>query len=58
MFSGEISNIGNLNRMKRIDNYLILLIEVGDMGEKALETIRRLSPETKQMLNLSCCKFC
>jgi hypothetical protein len=48
MFSGEISNIGNLNRMKRIDNYLILLIEVGDMGEKALETIRRLSPQKNE----------
>jgi hypothetical protein len=28
--------------MKGIENYLIILIVVGDMGEKATETIRRL----------------
>jgi hypothetical protein len=39
MFNGEISNIGDLSWMKIIDNYLILLIAVGDMGEKASETI-------------------
>jgi hypothetical protein len=39
MFSGEVPSITNLSWMKRVDKYLIPLIPVGDMGEKALKTI-------------------
>jgi hypothetical protein len=42
MFNGEGSNIGNLNCMRLMDKCLILLIPVGDMGEKALGTMPRL----------------
>jgi hypothetical protein len=35
MLNEEISNISNLSWMKRIDNYFILLIGVGDMGKIA-----------------------
>jgi hypothetical protein len=42
LFNGEMSNIRSLSWMKRIDNYFILLIIIGAMGEKASETIRRL----------------
>jgi hypothetical protein len=45
MFNEEISNISNLRWMKRIDNYFILLIVVGDMGEKTTETL--VSEKTK-----------
>jgi hypothetical protein len=33
MFNGEMSDVSNLNWMKRIDNYLTLLIAVGIWGE-------------------------
>jgi hypothetical protein len=48
MLCGEISDISNLNRIKIIDNYFILLIAVGDMGEKASEATRRLWPQKKR----------
>jgi hypothetical protein len=43
--------------MKRIDNYLTILISVGDMGEKASEVIRRLWRQKNRTSILSCCKF-
>jgi hypothetical protein len=57
MFTEEISNISNLNLMKSIDNYVLLLIVVGDMGEKALEMMRKLWPQKKRTSILSCRKF-
>jgi hypothetical protein len=53
MLRREIANINNLSWMKRMDNYVILVIEVGDMGEKASETIRRLWPQNKRTSILS-----
>jgi hypothetical protein len=47
MFNEEISNIGNRSWMKKIDNYFVLLIIVGDMSEKVPETISRLWPKKK-----------
>jgi hypothetical protein len=42
MFNEEIPNINRRSGMRKIDNYFILLIVVGDMGEKASETIQRI----------------
>jgi hypothetical protein len=39
---GEIRNIGNLSWMRTMEEYLILLISVWDMGEKVSEAIPRL----------------
>jgi hypothetical protein len=57
MFDEEISNIIDLSWMKRIDNDFILLIVVGNMGEKASETIRKLWSQKKRTSHLSRCKF-
>jgi hypothetical protein len=42
MLHGEISNTSNLSWIKRIDKYLISLRPIGDMGEKAWETMPML----------------
>jgi hypothetical protein len=47
IFNEEISNISSLSWMERIDNYFVLLIVVGDMDEKASETIWRLWSQKK-----------
>jgi hypothetical protein len=57
MFDEGISNIGNRSWMKRIDNYFILLIVVGDIGEKASEMIRKLWSQKKRTSILTCCRF-
>jgi hypothetical protein len=57
MFNEEISNIFSLSWMKRIDNDFILLIVIGDMGEKAPGTIRRLWSQKKRTSILTAAKF-
>jgi hypothetical protein len=56
-FNEEVSNIRNLSWMKTINNHFILLIAVGDISEKAFETIQRLWSQKKRTSILSCCKF-
>jgi hypothetical protein len=51
IFNEEISNISNLSWMKRINNYFISLIVVGDIGDKVSETIRRLWSQKKTNVN-------
>jgi predicted Na+-dependent transporter len=46
-FNEEISNVSNLSWMKRIGNYFILVIVVGNMSEKVVETIQSLSSHKK-----------
>jgi hypothetical protein len=53
----KYSNISNLNWMKRRDNYLILLIIVGDIDQKASETIRRIWSQKKRMPILAAANF-
>jgi hypothetical protein len=57
LFIDEISNINNLSWMERINNYFILWMVVGDMGETASEMIRKLWSQKKRTSILSCCKF-
>jgi hypothetical protein len=47
MFGGAVPKINNLNWMKVMDKYLISLISVGDMGQKALERIPKPWSQTK-----------
>jgi hypothetical protein len=46
MLSEEIANISSLSWMKRREDSLILLIVVGDMGERGSETIRNFRPNS------------
>jgi hypothetical protein len=57
MFNEEGSNISNQSWMKSIDNHFLIFTGLGDMGEKAPETIWELWSQKKQTSILSCCKF-
>jgi hypothetical protein len=56
-FSGEIANIINMSCVRRIEKYLILLVTVGDIGEKALKTIHIFLSQKRRSSILSFCKF-
>jgi hypothetical protein len=56
MFNREIPNISNLSWMKMINKYLISLIPVGDMGEKAFKMMLR-GAQKNRMSILSCGRF-